>query len=216
MSQETGREVIDDWDMDGAETLGDKSVKFASDLSDAKAVMIYGIMSACLSTLAMSLYIPLRKRRIMNGLKWGMYLHFGMYTPLFLIWIGMSIFDSSMMRDIYKWLVQFSVLGPFGGYWLALIYLFDMASENKFWGDWKLWVTVPVWLSYTVVSQIMQVAIVPKVLHWVDTEPIVEGDGKTYKERKEERQAARDARRNENDNEDDDETVDSDTPTTDF
>ena len=74
----------------------------------------------------------------MKGLKWGMYLHFGIYTPIFMMWIGMSIFDSEMMRKIYRWIVEFSVLGPFGGYWLALVYLFDSASENKFWDSWKL------------------------------------------------------------------------------
>ena len=124
-----------------------------------------------------------------------MFQHFGIWTPLFLIWLGVSTFDSDMMRQIFKWLVEFSVLLPFGGYWLALIYLFDTATEMKFWGSWELWVAVPIWLAYTGTSMIVQVGLVPKILNWIDTTPITEGDGKTREERKEERQAAKQARK---------------------
>ena len=69
----TEREVIEDWDMDKAQELGDKSIKFMDNVSDANAVMIYGIISACISVSAVALYVPLRKKRVMKGLKWGMF-----------------------------------------------------------------------------------------------------------------------------------------------
>ena len=189
----TEREVISDWDMDKAQELGDNSIKFMDKITDANAVLIYGIISTCISVLAVSLYVPLRSKQVMQGMKWGMFQHFGIWTPLTMIWIGMSVWDSDMMRQIYKWLVEFSVLAPFGGYWLALTYLFDTASEYKFWDSWKLWITVPIWITYTCVSMVVQVGLVPKVLNWIETAPIVEGDGLTRKERREQRNAAKDA-----------------------
>ena len=108
----------------------------------------------------------------MQGLKWGMWQHWFMWTPVGLLWFAVSFFDSETMRAIFSAVVQFSVMGPFGGYWLALVYLFDNASETGDWGNWKLWLTVPVWLAYTFVSMLMQVALVPKVMRWIDTAPI--------------------------------------------
>ena len=61
----TEREVIKDWDMDKASEMGDKSVAFMDDITDAKAVMIYGIISACISVGAVMFYIPLRTKPVM-------------------------------------------------------------------------------------------------------------------------------------------------------
>merc|ERR1712232_913063 len=111
----------------------------------------------------------------MQGLKWGMWQHWFMWTPVGFLWFAIEFFDSEMMRSLFNGVVQFSVMGPFGGYWLAMIYLFDNASETADWGNWKLWLTVPIWLAYTIFSMLMQVALVPKVLSWIETTPIREG-----------------------------------------
>ena len=81
------------------------------------------------------------------------------------------------MRDIFDWIIQFSVLGPFGGYWLALVALFDHADATNDWGNWKLWITVPIWLVYTMLFMFYQIVFVPKVMNWVRTAETVEGKG---------------------------------------
>ena len=104
-----------------------------------------------------------------------MWQHWFMWTPVGLIWFAVSFFDSEMMRNIFNGVVQFSVMGPFAGYWLAFVALFDNAAETDDWGNWKLWLTVPIWLCYTIFSMLVQVALVPKVMRWIETTPISEG-----------------------------------------
>ena len=67
------------------------------------------------------------------------------------------------------------MLGPFGGYWLAWVQLMLHADATDDWGSWSLWVATPIWLAYTIFSMLMQVAIVPKVLNWIQTAPIGSG-----------------------------------------
>ena len=55
---------------------------------------------------------------------------------------------------------------------------------------------------------VVQVGLVPKILNWVETAPIVEGDGLTRKERREQRNAAKEA--------DEDDVADEGEPADDF
>ena len=177
MTEQEG--LITDWDMDMANEAGQNSMEWAENatgLSDANAVMVYGIVAFSLATITMILFILLDHTNTMKGLRWGIYLHWGIWVPLSMVWVGVSFFDSEMMREIFKWIVELSVLGPFGGYWIAFVKLMDHATETKDWDNWKLWITIPVWLVYTVFSMLFQVHLVPKVLRWIESGESVRDD----------------------------------------
>ena len=53
-----------------------------------------------------------------------------------MLWIGILLFDSELMRTIFDCGLLLSVLGPFGGYWLALIALLLHADNTGDWGAW--------------------------------------------------------------------------------
>ena len=102
-------DLIQDWDMDRAAAAGEDSIAWAEritgNLTDAKAVMIYGIVAFCLAAATMAVYIPLMHKNTMIGLQWGFWMHWAIFWPVGVVWMGVSFFDGELMRKIFDWIV---------------------------------------------------------------------------------------------------------------
>ena len=138
--------------------------------------MYYGITSLCIAGSALIWYVVgSRYSFIIGGFNWAFWIHEIIWWPLGILWIALSFYDARWLRTAFTTLVNISVLGPFGGYWIGLIALFLAVDAANAWGMWQLWaLAVPLWIGYTAFSMIMQAGMVPKILNWSENAPINE------------------------------------------
>ena len=94
-----------------------------------------------------------------------------------MVWIVLSLVDGKWVRTVFETVLTISFLGPFAGYWVGLGMLMWKADKKEDrgsvgWSHWKLWVTLPILLAYTIFSMVMQIIMVPGIFDWVDNAPI--------------------------------------------
>ena len=51
--------------------------------------------------------------------------------------------------------------------------MFMLAVDNgQCWGCWQTWLTIPIWVGWTIFNMIMQIAMVPNIFDWAANAPI--------------------------------------------
>ena len=96
------------------------------------------------------------------------YVFCGVWTPVFMTWLGVVIFDSTEMRNLMHDAIHVSMAGPYLLYWVAMGDMF----MNAQWTNWLWWVIGSSLLFYSVGSIFFQAIFVPKVSNWLDVTPI--------------------------------------------
>ena len=109
-----------------------------------------------------------------TGSKWWFWVHELVWWPVGILWICLAFYDATWLRDMYDGAVTLSFLGPFAGYWAALIWFMVQANNVKGWSDWRFWLTFTLYMGYTIWSMIAQVGMVPHVFDWIENAPINE------------------------------------------
>ena len=95
----------------------------------------------------------------------------GFYLPVAVGWIMVGLFDSEQMREIFGTLVSASILGPFFIEWWAFgMYLFD--GDDVGYSELMYYVWGSVWFAWTVFEMLVQIALVPQIMDWIDDAPI--------------------------------------------
>ena len=131
--------------------------------------MIYGIMAAVQGLLPLIIYIIIKAviPAYLNGN--ALVLMFaGIWTPVFLIWLAVVIFDSHEYRDLFYEAVHLSTAGP---YMLYLVGIADLMMKGA-WADIGFWISMLFMMIYTVGSIIYAAIFVPKVTNWIKNTPI--------------------------------------------
>merc|ERR1712151_233715 len=110
------------------------------------------------------------------------------WWPVGIVWIALAFYDAQWLRTIFGGLVTWSFLGPFAGYWAAIVYFLVKVDEHrtwkgkKGWADWKVWVWLPLNMGYTIFAMIIQVGMVGKIFDWIENAPINENLPDDYEE----------------------------------
>lgn len=174
----------------GAGKAGENQEKWVNDIMNdpdrAQVVMYYGVSALVLASLNLLLYLILQNRSwIINpASKWWFWVHELVWWPVGIIWIAMAFFDAKWLRDIFSGIVTMSFLGPWAGYWAAIVWLMVQTDKYRWvtkkgksktgWGKWYFWLVFPIYMGYTVFSMIIQVGMIPKIYDWIDNAPINE------------------------------------------
>ena len=173
--------------IEGAGTAGSKTRDWAEKVlrggTDAQVNMAYGITAWVTTGLALILYFSLNNVTwVMGALYWAFIITELAWAPVSIIWMSLAFWDASWLRKVYESVITISFLGPFAGYWVALIMFMLSVDEVDCWGCWQTWVTIPIWTGWSIFSMIMQIAMVPKVFDWTENAPV--NPNKSEKKRK--------------------------------
>ena len=104
-----------------ARDFGAYIVGLGDDLKDSDAVFAFGIVAAVQALLPFILFVTLSQLLpvYMPG-ELMTYFAQAIWWPVFLAWIGISIFDNDLMRELYYISVLITLTGPFFLYWVGL------------------------------------------------------------------------------------------------
>lgn len=154
------------------EDRGDAATEFTENFigerNDAEAVFWYGIYSLIMSFGLIVVY------HLIDGTDWiamyggvdGFKYKWYGYVPIAMTWLAVSLFDSKMLRIIFKDMAAFSVMGPFWYQWKAFgDYLLLSEGGNQ---DLGYWLGAVVFFSWTVFEEIIQIILMPQILSWAD------------------------------------------------
>ena len=156
--------------------------KIMKDPASGQVVMYYGITALVLGVINLLIYLIGGPRNWVVGpaSKWWFWIHELIWWPVGIIWIALAFYDATWLRTIFSGIVQWSFLGPFAGYWAALVYMMVDANNTiisngrKGWAYWGFWVTWSIYVAYTIFAMIIQVGMVPKIFDWIENAPINE------------------------------------------
>ena len=153
-------------------TLGQDILYLGKDLEEGAAVFWYGLIAGLQSILAIGLYMLTTIEDSAGFLPFKIFVNtfVGIWSPTFFTWLGVVIFDSNAMRQLFAEAVHISVAGPFGLYWLGLAEILIAAI----WDSWGWWLTICLMLVYSLVSILYQAIFVPKVVSWIENAPLKE------------------------------------------
>ena len=95
------------------------------------------------------------------------------YLSAGMAWVMVSFFDGKYMREIYTEIQALSIMGPFFWHWYAFgIYLTGILDN----GDFMDFVFLGVWGAITVLEQVFQLILLPKVFEWAEEASILAND----------------------------------------
>ena len=93
------------------------------------------------------------------------------YLPQGMIWVSSAFWDIVMLRKVTRISTALSLLAPFAGNWIAVIFFMIYIDENSMWTEWFTWVGITLWLGWTFFAMIIQVVLSPKIFSWANTAP---------------------------------------------
>ena len=152
------------------------------DPASGQVVTFYGITALVTGTFNLLIYLIWGSRNWVVGpaSKWWFWIHELIWWPVGILWIALAFYDATWLRTIFSGIVQWSFLGPFAGYWAAIVYMMVEANKTylsngkKGWAYWGFWVTWSIYIAYTIFAMIIQVGMVPKIFDWIENAPINE------------------------------------------
>ena len=156
--------------------------KIMKDPASGQVVTFYGITALVTGTFNLLIYLIWGSRNWVVGpaSKWWFWIHELIWWPVGILWIALAFYDATWLRTIFSGIVQWSFLGPFAGYWAAIVYMMVEANKTylsngkKGWAYWGFWVTWSIYIAYTIFAMIIQVGMVPKIFDWIENAPINE------------------------------------------
>ena len=132
-------------------------------------MLIYGIVAAVQAGLPVIIFIfttitppgwaPIRAM---------VYVLMGCWTPFFMAWLGVVLFDSSEARNLMYDALHISLVGPFLLYWVGFA---DMFMEAQ-WTNWVWYTVMALSILYSLASICYQAIFFPKVTQWIAETPI--------------------------------------------
>ena len=87
---------------------------------------------------------------------------------MFMTWMGVVLFDSTEMRKLMQEAAHITMAGP---YMLYLVGIADLMMYGL-WADIGFWISIVVMIAYTIGSVIYAAIFMPKVIHWIENQPI--------------------------------------------
>ena len=164
----------------GAAEAGDALEEWADKIlgkkSDAKAVFFMGVCSLSFSFVTMVLYWSLNRFYGVRALKIAFWVSQIAYLPQGIIWISSAFWDILMLRRVFKLSTSISLLAPFAGNWIAVIFFMIYVDANSMWADWETWLGLILWVGWTVFIMIIQVTLSPKIFRWASAPPGTDPD----------------------------------------
>ena len=121
------------------------------------------------------LYITLNTNYWVAAYMKGYYTKAVTYTVAGFSWLMISMFDGELMRGIHADIVYLTVIGAFALQWIDLT-RFIFAYDGSF-GAGMFWLGLLIYFVVTVVEQIIQITLVPKINRWAESADILENDG---------------------------------------
>ena len=81
-----------------------------------------------------------------------------------------------MLRQVFKLSTSISLLAPFAGNWIAMIFFMVYANSYGLFDTAGFWVGLILLISWTIFIMIIQVTLSPKIFRWADLEPGTDPD----------------------------------------
>ena len=104
-------------------------------------VMGYGIAALVMATLSVSLYFPLEFNWIVRSQEMLMLIHQFSWWPVGLIWVATYFIEGEWIRRAFQIATVFSLVGPFGGYWISIGNMM-MKAEKKYKKNGRGWTSL--------------------------------------------------------------------------
>ena len=186
MSGEEGNVFGESGVIPGAGGLGNREQEWVEKImknpENGQMLMYYGITALVTAVLNLLIYLIWGHRNWVVGpaSKWWFWIHELIWWPVGILWLALAFYDATWLRTIFSGIVQWSFLGPFAGYWAAIVYMMVEANKTylsngkKGWNYWGFWVVWSFYIAYTVFAMIIQVGMVPKIFDWIENAPINE------------------------------------------
>ena len=85
-------------------------------------------------------------------------------------WMAIALFNSEFSRELYKATVSVSVLGPFAGHIIGLVYVFTNADAMQIWNYWYLWLVWPLYIVYVAGQMFIQFLWLPDIYDLLESD----------------------------------------------
>ena len=147
---------------------------FVGDQDNEGAVRWYGIYSGALAlgSLVFKLFIDNNmsdKQLYTFTAHW--WTNSYVYSPVFIVWLMVTFFDSEMMRAFFQMVVTLSIFASFYTHWgtLALYVMLNFGGLSV-----SFWIWWAVHAAATIVEQLIVLLLVPKIYDWADVDDMIE------------------------------------------
>ena len=124
----------------------------------------------------MVLYWSLNRFYGVRALKIAFWVSQIAYLPEGMIWIGSAFWDIVMLRRVMRLSTAISLLAPFAGNWIAIIFFLIYVDANSMWHDWEMWLGLILFMGWTVFIMFIQVTLSPKIFRWANAAPGTDPD----------------------------------------
>ena len=159
----------------GAAEAGDDIEEWADKMmgyvSDSKANFIMGVSSLSFVFVLWVLYFSMNRFYGIKSMRIMFWVSQVAYLPQGMIWVSSAFWDIVMLRKVTRISTALSLLAPFAGNWIAVIFFMIYIDENSMWTEWFTWVGITLWLGWTFFAMIIQVVLSPKIFSWANTAP---------------------------------------------
>lgn len=167
---------MSDAQIDGGDTGGKATNaidNLLGNLSEEKSVFWYGIIAFAWGGLNMVLYLLFNNAFWVASYSNGWIGKAQLYIPVGLAWIMVSMFDNWLMREIFYGLVFLSVMGAFVQQWYAFG-TYIIANDGAY-GRFMFYIGLAIYFALTVLEQIMQIVLVPRIYSWSGASDFFDG-----------------------------------------
>ena len=147
---------------------------FVGDQDNEGAVRWYGIYSGALALGSLVFYEFINNNmggKQISSFSGHWLTNSYVYSPVFIMWLMVTFFDSEMMRVFFQMVVTLSIFASFYDHWSDLITLVN----SNFGGlSVSFWIWWAVHAAATIVEQLIVLLLVPKIYDWADVDDMME------------------------------------------
>ena len=154
-------------------SLSDSQIEAPNtDLNEMQSIMWYGISSIINAFITIVFYLIFNYNGTVAAFYEVMLSHQIAYWPVSIGWAAIALFDSDFSRELYKAVVSVSVLGPFAGHIVGLVFIFINADSSNLWNRWEFWLLWPLYVVYIVGQMLIQFLLLPKIYDFLDADAL--------------------------------------------
>lgn len=158
---------------DSGQQAEDAANDLIGEKDPAEAVWFYGVYSLSMGFGFVLLWVLLNGNSFVTLYKDGFLSRITFYVAAGMAWLMVSYFDGPYMREIYRDVQALSIFGPFFFHWYAFgMYMIGML-EN---GDVLDYIFLAVWGAETIMEQVFQIILLPKVFEWAEDAEFLDND----------------------------------------
>ena len=96
------------------------------------------------------------------------------YFPVGMAWLLIMFYDTDLTRDVFTDIATLSMWGPWENHWAANADFFIAGLEEGNGGNPWFWVWTAIYVTWTLVEQVLQIMLLPKVYGWTGNNSYVD------------------------------------------